>query len=395
MIARKGAGRVRNRVVRPGPSPLSWSPRRPGSGSRGDRRPGARAPEGGESRGGGRRTTSASSSSSRGAGRRATWASSTPGSAASTTRSRQYREALDVRPDEVAVRYNLAVALYKAARFRRGGQRARDGARGPARPPAAPLLLADCHLLLGEWKAVIAILDPLLEKDPDNQAVLYMIGTALMRDRQYERGQRGARPHPPARATRPRPTWSSPSPAARRHDDLAAEKELREGPRARPAAAHRERLLGEVLVKMGEAPRRPRPCAGSSPSTRTTSTRTCCSACCCGRTRGTTRPSSTSRRRSSCGRGTPACATRSPSVHIATDELEPARGDPRAAGEGSPGLHRGPRLARDGATTGSAPRGRRPAPGHRAAAARRRTRRGATRRGAPAGSGAAALSAAR
>ena len=37
---------------------------------------------------------------------------------------------------------------------------------------------------------MIAILDPLLERDPENQAILYMIGTALMRDRQYERGQR-------------------------------------------------------------------------------------------------------------------------------------------------------------------------------------------------------------
>ena len=52
------------------------------------------------------------------------------------------------------------------------------------------MLLADCRLRLGEWKSVIEILDPLLEKDPENEAILYMIGTALIRDHQVERGER-------------------------------------------------------------------------------------------------------------------------------------------------------------------------------------------------------------
>ncbi len=103
---------------------------------------------------------------------------------------REYREALASQPHQVAVRYNLALALYKAARVGDAAdelQRVLETAPGH---PNAPLLLADCHLQLGHWKEVIALLDPRLEEDPENPAILYMIGTALMRDKQYERGQR-------------------------------------------------------------------------------------------------------------------------------------------------------------------------------------------------------------
>ena len=102
----------------------------------------------------------------------------------------QYREALALHPSALAVRYNLAVALYKGVRFGEAASEIEAVLKAKPDHPQAPLLLADCRLLLGEWKQVIAILDPLLERDPDNKAILYMLGTALMRDRQPERGQR-------------------------------------------------------------------------------------------------------------------------------------------------------------------------------------------------------------
>jgi tetratricopeptide (TPR) repeat protein len=115
------------------------------------------------------------------------------------------------------------------------------------------MLLADCRLQLGEWKRVIAILDPLLEKDPENQAILYMIGTALMRDRQTERGQRvldrilrkgdSAEAHLVLAIASREAT-----------DDLAAERELRRALELNPSLPTANAILGEVLVKMGDAP---------------------------------------------------------------------------------------------------------------------------------------------
>jgi len=163
----------------------------------------------------------------------------------------QYREALALRPAAVAVRYNLAVALYKAVRVRDAAAELETVLKAKPDHPSAPLLLADCRLLLGEWKAVIAILDPILEKDPGNRAVLYMIGTALMRDRQYERGQRvidrilsqgdSAEAHLVlALASR------------EANDDIAAEKELRRALELNPRLPTANGILGDVLVRMGE-----------------------------------------------------------------------------------------------------------------------------------------------
>jgi tetratricopeptide (TPR) repeat protein len=119
--------------------------------------------------------------------------------------------------------------------------------------PQAPLLLADCRLQLGEWKRVIAILDPLLEKDPDNQAILYMIGTALMRDRQVERGQRVLdrilRKGDSAEAHLVLAIASREA-----SDDLSAEKELRRALELNPSLPTANAILGELLVKMGDAP---------------------------------------------------------------------------------------------------------------------------------------------
>ena len=122
--------------------------------------------------------------------------------------------------------------------------------------PAAPLLLADCRLLLGEWKQVIAILDPLLERDPENQAILYMIGTALMRDRQSERGQRVLdrilRQGDSAEAHLVLAIASREA-----NDDIAAEKELRRALELDPSLPTANGILGDVLVRMGDG-RRPR-----------------------------------------------------------------------------------------------------------------------------------------
>ncbi|HMF76386.1 MAG TPA: tetratricopeptide repeat protein, partial [Bryobacteraceae bacterium] len=51
------------------------------------------------------------------------------------------------------------------------------------------LLLADCWLALGKNKSVVELLAPLAEQQPDDLAVAYALGTALVRDNQFMRGQ--------------------------------------------------------------------------------------------------------------------------------------------------------------------------------------------------------------
>jgi tetratricopeptide (TPR) repeat protein len=172
----------------------------------------------------------------------------------------EYRQALALQPaalagqpPSLAVRYNLALALYKAARI--GDAAVELEALLKTRPdhPTAPLLLADCRLQLGDWQRVIALLDPLLERDPENQAILYMIGTALMRDRQHERGQRVL-----DRILRRGDSGEAHLVLAiasrEASDDLAAEKELRRALELNPQLPTANAILAEVLVKMGDAP---------------------------------------------------------------------------------------------------------------------------------------------
>jgi tetratricopeptide (TPR) repeat protein len=51
------------------------------------------------------------------------------------------------------------------------------------------LLLADCRLNLGENQKVVALLTPIAEQRPDDLAVAYLLGMALIRDDQPTRGQ--------------------------------------------------------------------------------------------------------------------------------------------------------------------------------------------------------------
>jgi Flp pilus assembly protein TadD len=50
-------------------------------------------------------------------------------------------------------------------------------------------LLADCNLRLGENKKVIELLAPLEKESPDDKALVYLLGTAFIRDNQPARGQ--------------------------------------------------------------------------------------------------------------------------------------------------------------------------------------------------------------
>jgi tetratricopeptide (TPR) repeat protein len=101
----------------------------------------------------------------------------------------EYKQALAKDPGNPPVRLNLALAYYKSGEFSRAAHSLAEVRALQPENQQATLLLADCHLRLGENKQVIALLDPLEQSDPGNLAVAYMLGTALIRDQQPQRGQ--------------------------------------------------------------------------------------------------------------------------------------------------------------------------------------------------------------
>jgi tetratricopeptide (TPR) repeat protein len=91
---------------------------------------------------------------------------------------------------ELPIRQNLALALYKAGRFQEAateGERLRAGG-GASRDTV--LLLGDIYLRLSEDEKVIALLTPVAAEDPDDKAVAYMLGTALLGQDEIETAQR-------------------------------------------------------------------------------------------------------------------------------------------------------------------------------------------------------------
>jgi Tfp pilus assembly protein PilF len=111
---------------------------------------------------------------------------------------REYRLALDAQPADGAadnkVRLNLALAYFKTAQTAKAvEQLTLIHAAEPANQQAT-LLLATCYLRQGENQKVVSLLDPRWQAQaapqPDgNSAIAYLLGSALIRDNQVERGQ--------------------------------------------------------------------------------------------------------------------------------------------------------------------------------------------------------------
>ena len=101
----------------------------------------------------------------------------------------RYREALGVDARRTAVRLNLAVALQKAGRT---ADAAAELERVVAETPPgrhAIVLLAECRVRLGEYGKAAALLTPLNDANPDDRAVSYLLGMALLEDKQTERAK--------------------------------------------------------------------------------------------------------------------------------------------------------------------------------------------------------------
>jgi tetratricopeptide (TPR) repeat protein len=101
----------------------------------------------------------------------------------------EYKTALRQSPSQPAIRLNLALAYYKMGRLSDAvTQLTRVHSEDAANGQAA-LLLGDCYLRMGQEKNVIRVLEPEEKNHPDDLAIAYMLGTALIREKRVEEGQ--------------------------------------------------------------------------------------------------------------------------------------------------------------------------------------------------------------
>lgn len=85
--------------------------------------------------------------------------------------------------------FNLALAFYKSGQTETAAGMLEKVHRAEPDELQPVLLLADCRLGMGENKKVIELLTPFAERRPDDLAIAYLLGTALVRDDQPGRGQ--------------------------------------------------------------------------------------------------------------------------------------------------------------------------------------------------------------
>src|SRR5262245_60364042 len=101
----------------------------------------------------------------------------------------QYKRALALDGRNQGIRFNLAMAYYKTARIVSASKELEAVVAAQPENKNAVLLLADCNLRLGEFKRVIELLTPVERSEPDNRAVAYLLGMALINDKQLDKGQ--------------------------------------------------------------------------------------------------------------------------------------------------------------------------------------------------------------
>ena len=101
-----------------------------------------------------------------------------------------YQAGLKRAPANVGLTLNLALAYYKLGNLT---DAAKELSAVRALAPdnqQAIVLLADTWLQFGENKKVIELLTPVQKQKPDDLGICYMLGTALVRDRREDEGQR-------------------------------------------------------------------------------------------------------------------------------------------------------------------------------------------------------------
>jgi tetratricopeptide (TPR) repeat protein len=100
----------------------------------------------------------------------------------------QYEKALKLEPNP-QVRLNLALSYYKLEKLDQAIATLQKVHKELPDNSQAVLLLGDCYLQLGRHKDVIALLSPTESQHENDLPFTYLLGTALVRDGQTDRGQ--------------------------------------------------------------------------------------------------------------------------------------------------------------------------------------------------------------
>ena len=100
----------------------------------------------------------------------------------------EYERALQLQPLP-QIRLNLALAYYKINKLALAVENLEKVHTEMPDDLRIVTLLADCFLRLDENKKVVELLDPLESAHGDDLAIIYLLGTALVRDGQVARGQ--------------------------------------------------------------------------------------------------------------------------------------------------------------------------------------------------------------
>jgi tetratricopeptide (TPR) repeat protein len=101
----------------------------------------------------------------------------------------EYREALKRLPNDPRIRLNLALSLYKAGRISEAAKELEALHSAEPDNRQVTVLLADCWLRQAQNTKVIDLLNPLDAADRADLDVAYMLGTALLREKNLVRGQ--------------------------------------------------------------------------------------------------------------------------------------------------------------------------------------------------------------
>lgn len=101
----------------------------------------------------------------------------------------QYRAALKLQPGAAQVELNVGLAYYKTGQTELAAAALENVQRALPDQLQPTLLLADCWLAMGRNQKVVELLTPLASQRPDDLAIVYLLGTALVRDKQIARGQ--------------------------------------------------------------------------------------------------------------------------------------------------------------------------------------------------------------
>ena len=101
----------------------------------------------------------------------------------------QYSEALKRDPKNSVIHLNLALAWYKQAHLEKAATELENLRKEHPDNQQSLFLLADCYLRMGRNADVVALLEPAYQAAPDDRAVDYALGAALIREGKIQRGE--------------------------------------------------------------------------------------------------------------------------------------------------------------------------------------------------------------